>query len=151
MLTVASSSAPGDMTQAERRRLLSQATLSIRHTRGIQDGLQKMPFNNLPPETFDSKYIIASALETETKVTSTTYDVCVNGCQAFTGPFRDRQTHRKCGVCPLARLKHVSVFSNMKLGFIIAYAVPHCLPEPRQVYLHFADPAITGNVCEPLL
>lgn len=106
---------------ADKRRLLSQATLSIRHTRGVQDGLQRMPFNDLPPGSFDSKYVIASALDGETKVTSRTYDVCQKGCQAFTGAMLEWEAHQKCGVCKLPRPKRVSVTCDVELKHAVSY------------------------------
>lgn len=98
-LTMIFSPGRGDLGLSERRRLLSQATLAIRHTRGVQDGLQKMPFCDIPPGCFDSKYVIDADLKSETGVSTRTYDMCSRGCQAFTGMYKAWEAHKKCGIC----------------------------------------------------
>lgn len=107
LLTWVSLVGRGDLTVSERRRLFSQATLSIRHTRGVQDGVQKMPFVDIPPRCFDTKYIIDADLRSETGVTTRVYDMCSRGCQAFTGRYKKWDDHRICLVCKHPRPKNV--------------------------------------------
>lgn len=107
LLTCDTMTAGGDLNMAERRRLLSQATLAMRHTRGVQDALQKMPFVPIHDGCFDTRYIIDSNLEGETGVSSRVYDMCSRGCQAFTGKYKKWDATSKCGVCNLPRPRTV--------------------------------------------
>lgn len=95
-------------TLERRKRLLSQATLADRHTRGTQDGIQRIPFQKLPPGSFDSTYVIQSALERETQVTHKRYDVCVAGCRAFSGKYEAWEGNEQCGLCNRSRQRKAS-------------------------------------------